>query len=222
VPEKRKVVFANGEIYHIYNRSVGNLEIFTGFREQQRALELLDYYRFPPKISFSKYKNLPKDVRQDYLQSYRKQKPFIEIFGYALMPGHFHILSRQLTEDGIKIFVSNFQNAFAKYFNTKSNRDGSVFKNSFKAKWVENDEIFLHISRYIHLNPVTSYIIQLKDLSTYPLTSYPYYLVRKSDSIVNTDFLSKIIGTSKKYQMFVENQVDYQRRLNLIKSKILE
>jgi len=222
MPNKRKVVLVEGEIYHVYNRSVGNQDILIGRKELQRALDLIDYYRFPQKIRFSQYKNLPNDSRDEYLKAFKKQKALIEIYAFSFMPNHYHLLSKQLQKDGIRIFTSNFQNAFAKYFNKKSDREGSVFRNPFKAKWIENNEIFTHVSRYIHLNPVTSYIIRVEDLATYPWTSYRFYKGNVRGDLIKTEFLLKIMGSSKKYQKFVENQVDYQRKLHLIKSVIFK
>src|SRR3990172_3613917 len=217
---KRKVIFSEGEIYHIYNRSVGSLEILIGYKELQRALDLIYFYRFPQNIKFSHYKDLSSENRKEYLENIKKQKPFVEIYAFSLMPDHFHILLKQLAKDGLKSFISNFQNAFAKYYNKKNDRGGSVFKNPFKAKWIESDEIFVHVSRYIHLNPVTSYLIEMENLPKYPWTSYPFYTGNSQRDLINTQLLLKILGSTRKYQKFVENQVDYQRKLNLIKKAI--
>lgn len=137
------------------------------------------------------------------------------------MPDHYHFLLRQNRKDGIRLFISNFQNSFAKYFNNKNGRDGSVFKNPFQAKWIDNDKILIHISRYIHLNPVTSYLIEIDKLSTYPWTSYPFYLKKIRGNLVNTEFLLKMFGDPNKYKKFVEDRADYQRKLHLIKKAII-
>ena len=222
VPNKRKVVFANGEIYHVFNQSVGNLEIFTRNTELMRILDLISYYRFPQTIRYSQYKKLSKDAKEKYRTDFEKLTPLIEIYAFSLMPDHYHLLLRQIIDDGIKTFTSNFQNAYAKYFNTKKTRSGSVFSNPFKAKWIENDEIFLHVSRYIHLNPVTSYIIKIDELSNYPWTSYSDYVSGKTTSLINTKLLIGIAGSIRKYQEFVKNQVDYQRKLQNIKKAVFD
>ena len=219
---KRKVILTEGEIYHICNHSVGDQEILYRQIELQRALDLIDYYRYPQQIRFSQYKNLTVDLQKEYQKTFKKQAPLIEIYAFSLMPNHFHLLSKQILKNGIKIFISNFQNAFAKYFNKRNKKGGSVFRNPFKAKWIERDEIFTHVSRYIHLNPVTSHLIQIEDLISYPWSSYRFYSLNMTNDLVITKPLLDIVGSNKKYQKFVENQVDYQRKLQLIKNVMLE
>ena len=102
------------------------------------------------------------------------------------MPNHYHFGLKQIQDNGIKIFISNFQNGFAKYYNTKHHRHGSVFTHPFKAKWVGTDEEFIHISRYIHLNPVTSFIINFEQLCKDQSTSFSYYVAEKENSLINT------------------------------------
>ena len=139
------------------------------------------------------------------------------------MPNHYHLLVKQLRDNGIITFVSNIQNSFAKYFNTKHERSGSLFQNPFKSRWVGTTEDFMHVSRYIHLNPVTSYIVEVKNLNNYPFTSYPYYAQGKGANLLNTDFLLDIFGGSRKrYGEFVNDRVNYQRELARIKSLIIE
>ena len=61
---KRKVVFTNGESYHIYNRSTGAVSIFQGKKIMDRVSSLIDYYRFPQKLRYSKFSTLPKDLKK--------------------------------------------------------------------------------------------------------------------------------------------------------------
>ena len=219
---QRKVVFANGEIYHIFNQSIANEEIFAGKRNLVKILHLIDYYRFKQKISFSRLKLLTRNARFEYLSEVRKQKPLIEMYAYAYMPNHFHILLKQIQDNGIVTFASNIQNSFAKYFNIRHNRGGSLFKRPFKAKWIDSGETLTHVSRYIHLNPVTSYIVEYHELETYPWTSYPFYVGTKKDNLVDTKLILDIFGSRKNYTDFVSNQVDYQRKLHLIKKHFMD
>ena len=72
------------------------------------------------------------------------------------MPNHYHLLLKEERSSGIIQFVSNFQKSYAKFFSTKRNRTGVLFRHNFQADHINNEEELIHISRYIHLNPVTS------------------------------------------------------------------
>lgn len=218
----RSPILAIDEVYHVFNRTVGNEEVFSSRRNLGKAIDVIDYYRFLQRIRYSKFRTLPKEQKESYLSSIKNQKPLADIFCFSFMANHYHLLLKQLKEDGILKFISNFQNSFAKYFNLKNNRHGTLFQNSFKAKRVETEEEFLHISRYIHLNPVTSLLIEFKDLAFYPWTSFPWYIEEEENRFVNTTPILENFKIKKQYQNFHSDQVDYQRKLHLIKNLILE
>lgn len=219
---KRNLVFSNGEYYHILNRSIANEEIFINKINQRRFLSLMDYYRYPQNLSFSKYKKIAVQYRRDYFDNYTSNQPLIELYAYSMMPNHYHFALKQLVDDGVKVFVSNLQNAFAKYYNTKFKRDGGLFKRPFRGKRIENDKMFLHISRYIHLNPISSCLMKVEYLKNSLITSYPFYTGTEDSDLVNTRFILSIVGSKDNYIKFVEDHADYQRNLKQIKSMILE
>lgn len=209
---------ATNEIYHVFNRSVGNENIFATSRNLTRAVELIDYYRFAQKIRYSQFKLLSADQRKNYILDLRKKSPLIEIYTFALMPNHFHFLLKQLEDRGILIFLSNLQNSYAKYYNLKNKRQGAVFQNSFKGKRVATDEELIHTSRYIHLNPVTSFLIEINKLPEYPWTSLFWYFDESRNKFITTKFLQGYFKTKEKYWQFVSDQADYQRKLEIIKN----
>ena len=219
---RRNLVLTTGEIYHVFNRSIAKQNIFDNKFMLNKVLEIIDFYRFPQELRLSKFNKLPKETKQSYFESYRSKIPFIEIYSFAFMSNHFHFLLRQIQENGIIKFISNSQNSFAKFFNLKNNRNGALFENSFKAKRVESDEQFLHISRYIHLNPVTSYLIKLKDLETYPYTSFPIYLKNDVNFLIEGRLLKSFFKSINDYREFVIDQSNYQKQLKLIKDLIIE
>jgi len=151
-----------------------------------------------------------------------ENKPLVEIYSYCLMPNHFHLLLKQKADKGISKFLTLVQNGYAKYFNIKRRRSGSLFQDMFKAVRIETEERFVHTSRYIHLNPVTAYIIELEKLSSYPWSSFPEYVGVRDNGIVNSELILGIVGGKEKYREFVYNQVEYQRELSKIKHLLLE
>lgn len=220
---RRTQILATGEIYHIYNRSVGKEEILSRLGQLHRALNIADFYRYPQQLRYSRFRLLPKAIKQAYEENFRQKDPLVDIYAFAFMPNHFHFLLGQNTDGGVKDFVKKLQTSFSKFFNLKTDRTGNLFQSSFKGKRIVTDEDFLHISRYVHLNPVTSFLIDYKDLNKYPWTSFPFYAhPAQKQTIVNT---SKILGHFKsrdQYLQFVADQVDYQRTLGAIKYLITD
>lgn len=220
----RKIVFANNEVYHILNRGVAQTPIFLSSREYSRFLSLIEFYRYAhPLLSFSRYNRLSQEERRKLREDIkRKNSLLVEIFAYCLMPNHFHLLLKQLRDKGISIMLSRLQNGYAKYFNLTHQRQGPLFQSMFKAVRVETDEQLLHLSRYIHLNPSSSYLVKIKNLSSYSWSSFPKYLGKRHFAFINAETILGMINGKGKYKKFVFNQAEYQRELNTIKHLSLE
>ncbi|MBI2019961.1 transposase [Candidatus Daviesbacteria bacterium] len=210
----RIIPLATGQVYHVFNRGVAKMPVFDDRRDYNRFLETIYYYQFQgPKPQFSQL-NRFKDFE------YEKNKRIVEIICYCLMPNHYHFMLRQLEEKGISEFINKVSNSYTKYFNTRHERVGPLFQGQFKAVRVESDEQLIHLSRYIHLNPIASYLV--KNLRDYPWSSYVSYLELQEDKICNKEVVISLFKNSKRYEQFVLDQVDYARKLELIKHKLLE
>lgn len=221
----RKVPIVVGEIYHVFNRSVARQPIFLNNKAYQRALETLYFYSFSKQnLRFSHYNRLPQLQKAEFLQNLKlKAKRRIQMYAYCLMPNHVHFLIKEIEERGISTFMSNFQESFAKYFNIREDRTGSLFQSMFKAVRIESDEQFLHVSRYIHLNPLTSFVIKdIAELETYSWCSFGEYLREQDQGIIDKDKVLSYFSSIKHFKSFTLDQVDYQRKLAKIKHLILE
>jgi len=172
----RQFYFADKQFYHIYNHTVGDEEIFDNSYLLNRSLGLIDFYRFKTPFSYSELKKMDTRSRVDFLKKLMLSKPLVKLYAFSIMPNHFHFLLSQDQKNGVSKFISNFQNGIAKYYNLKSNRRGTLFCRPFKRVIVDREDKFIHISRYIHLNPVTSYMIKIIDLDCYQYTSFSTYM----------------------------------------------
>lgn len=222
---KRKVILAQNEIYHIFNRGVARMPVFRRPSEFLRYIELIEYCHFAnTPVSFSIYNKRPLVQRQEIMQSlYIENNLRVEILAFCLMPNHFHFVLRQITEHGIAQFIGNIQNGYGKYFNMKSDRSGPVFQPSFKAVRVETDEQLLHVSRYTHLNPSTGFLVKIENLLDYKWSSLPGYLDKsKAYSFVNSNTVLELCGGKVLYKQFIFDQAGYQRELGIIKHLALE
>ena len=215
----RNLVLATGEIYHVFNRGVERRTVFTNKRDYERALETINYYRFTSlPVRYSHFLNLTKTQKENVLASLDDVEA--TIFSFCLMPNHFHFILKQEAENGISRFMANFANSYSRYFNTKYQRIGPLFQGTFKAVHVESDEQLLHLSRYVHLNPVSSFLVKEGQLDSYPWSSLPEYLKLKRDDENDISDPKLVLGQFKKideYQKFVHNQIDYAQELEKIK-----
>lgn len=203
-----------GEIYHLFNRGSEKRHIFLQPRDYDRFRKTFYYYQFSgkkPKFSFfnKAQLNFSKPI---------SDKKYIEIIGYCLMPNHFHFLVKQLQDNGISCFIQQLCNSYSKYFNTKYNRVGPLWQNRFKAVRIENDEQLVHVSRYIHLNPIVSKLV--KNLDKYTWSSYQEYLIEPI--ICVPDIVLDLFQNPNDYKEFVLAQVDYGTELEILKHHNLD
>lgn len=218
----RNLVFANNCIYHLFNRGIDRRPVFTGLYEYKRAQELIKYYQVEePPVSYSKFLQQPEQLRQQIVEQMRRDKKSVNILSYCLMPNHFHFMLQQNTEKGIANFISNFTNAYTRYFNTKHERKGPMFEGVFKAVLVESDEQLIHLSRYIHLNPVVSSLVSIERIKDYPWSSYASYLT-ESNGYIHTNLILSIMESSAKYEKFVLDYVEYVKKLHVVKHLLME
>lgn len=220
----RKTVFASGEYYHIYNRGVAYQPIFKNKRDYERFILTLSYYRFHNvPLRLSKLLQLSKELRNDMLSSlYKDNKKTVEIITYCLMPNHFHLLVKQIDNGGISKYLRQSINSYAKFFNTKYKRVGSLFQDMFKAVRIESDEQLIHVSRYIHLNPLVSYLVNKKELLGYPWSSFQSYVEKSDDDFIATESVLAHFKNGKKYYQFVLDQEDYGKKLEHLKHLVFE
>ena len=219
----RTVPFVSNQVYHVFNRSIARLPIFIEKNDYQRVLDLVNYYRFSkPPLRFSHYKRLSKEQKIEFEKLHMvNNKSVLNILAYCIMPNHFHFLLRPKKDNAISDFMRNIQNGYSKYFNTKTERTGSLFQFMFKAVRMETDQQLLHVSRYIHLNPVTSYMREVKDLDAYEWSSFKDY-VFDTNSFIDKEMVLGGFKSRDDYKQFVFDQAEYQRELGRIKHLVLE
>lgn len=184
----RKVIFATGEYYHIYNRGSNKQVIFHDTQDYFYFQKLLHLMNTP----------LRKQTRDFHHYENSNEKNLVSIGAYCLMPNHFHILIKQEIDDGTSLFMKKILTSYAMFYNKKYKRTGVLFEGRFKAKYANVDEYLQYLFAYIHLNPLKiidelwkskvsfteDYINRLKK---YPYSSLIDYLEinRQENCIIN-------------------------------------
>lgn len=218
----RQTPLVSGEFYHVFNRGVARIPMFLSRNDYKQAIQTLYYYRFTnPPIALSRFKELSIKEKEIFLNSLQSKDRLIDIASFVLMPNHFHFLLKQLKDNGVSKFISQFTNSYTRHFNTVYERVGPIYQGVFKSVHIETDEQLVHVSRYIHLNPLVSNVISEKDLLSYPWSSFPDFLNGKS-SLVQLEYILQQFKSPDDYKQFVLDHVDYARKMEEIKHLILE
>lgn len=145
----RSIKFAPGEYYHIYNRGTEKRKIF---------LRKHDYDRFLTLLYFANSSN-PVDLKSQGStlsgnSLINKGKNLVKICAYCLMPNHFHLIIKEVEENGISRFMQKVTTAYTMYFNKANNRNGALFQGRFKAEHANDDNYLKYLIAYLHLNPI--------------------------------------------------------------------
>lgn len=198
--------FQNHRYYHCFNRGVDKRDIF---------LEDKDYLRFLNSVELC---NDPSTIRTTNSAKKTGQK-FVEIVNFCLMSNHFHFTLKQVSPNGVSIFLHRLSTSYTKYFNKKNKRTGRLFEYVYKAVEIVSDEQLLHLSRYIHLNPYVAGLI--KEPEDYRWSSLKDYL--SLESLIDCD-KEAILGLFKNisYKRFLRDQKEYAKELNQIKHLLVD
>lgn len=216
----RKEKFENENFYHIYNRGVDKRTIFSNERDYVRFVAALYLFNDSETRDYDLTAINLLNLRGLASYTMRDRKPMIDIIHWCLMPNHFHLLLRQGVENGITNFMQKVGTSYTMYFNRKYQRSGRLFEGTFKAKPVECDEYFSHLSTYIPLNPVSLYSpgwkengVPAKDIHNikekllqYRWSSLADYFVETSipKFVIKESFFEVFGGSIKQYEELID------------------
>ena len=186
MPSKHTVKqYVEDGFYHIYNRGVEKRELFLDDQDYRVFLHLLKVYLSPVEINKHPLTDLTgfKPVRFRPLSNLNKE---VDLLCFCLMPNHFHLLIKQSSLDGMSKLLRRVSTTYALYFNQRYSRVGHLFQGIYKAAIVLDEPYLLHLSRYIHLNPLE--LTRINPVN-YPYSSYSYYSGQKTCDWLNTEFI---------------------------------
>lgn len=215
MPAKNSIkIYIEDGFYHVYNRGINKMPIFLDEQDYRVFFYFLGLYLLPKEDSINKIRNnikLSEDDKNKKVSKILALNNFnekIEILCFVLMPNHFHFLLRQKNKNDMKLFIKSFLTKYSQYYNKKYKRVGPVFQGRYKAILINKEEYLLHLSRYIHQNPM-EIISKREKLQNYSWSSYSAYIYGKGPVWLNKDlilsFFRKAGGFDfSSYQGFVE------------------
>ena len=179
----RDIQFRAGHYYHLYNRGVNPQPIFFEEKNWGYFIRRLRHYCTPD---------------------------LIEIVAYCLMPNHYHVLAYLKDDDLSTKIMQPFTVSYTKAVNRQRDRIGPVFQGPFKAKLVDKNEYLLHLSRYIHLNPVMAGITG--NPKSWVFSSYQDYVGLRNGTLSKPDIVLSQLPSRQAYAKFVRAYTETDRK----------
>ena len=145
-----------------------------------------------------------------YLLDQLTEKFDFEILAFCVMKNHYHLLLKT-NKSNLSEGMQFFGKYMAKKINEDLNTDGPVFKSRFNSIHINKERYLLHVSRYIHLNPVEAKIVSHpKD---YQWSSFKDYSNEYSSyDFLNTSILKQYFIDSNEYCEFVALGLDRETK----------
>ncbi len=147
----------------------------------------------------------------------------LQILSYCLMTNHYHLLVKT-PEANLGRAMRHINGVYTQRYNRLKRTDGPLFRGRYKAILVEEDSYQLHLSRYIHLNPLEAKMVS--SLEAYPWSSYPCFIGKsKPEGWLYRDEIVTQLGVKsrykEKYKAFVELGVDEEIKQFYSKGNIM-
>ena len=211
------------DLYHIVNRGVGRCDIVNNDSDRFRFVHSLFIFNDSNPLD-------DNHRRMGFTLGAGERNVLVHLHAWCLMTNHYHLLLSPLKNDvtNISKFMKKLNMGYARYFNEKNNRSGYLWQGRYKKILLERDSHFIHISYYIHLNPldfehrewriskVTNPQAAQTFLNTYRWSSYLDYCGKQNfPSLIDTSLLSETHGQGETYCKKIYQYLQNSERTSL-------
>lgn len=209
----KKPCFVDGHIYHVYNRGVEKRDVFLDERDYLRFVhDLYEMNDANPVRNMHYFINRKTGfVETRKLSGTQERKIMVDVLVFTLMPNHFHLMLRQISENGIVRFMQKLGTGYTMYFNKKYERVGGLFQGRFKAAHITEETHLIHLPHYIHTNPLTMEYrgsTSIEFLEWYRWSSFLDYIGRRNfPHVTERGFLLDVFGGEEKYRLHTEQRL---------------
>ena len=126
------------------------------------------------------------------------------------MPNHYHLIL-QLRADNLSSHLQAFALSYTKAINKQHERVGGLFQGPFKAIHIDTDQYLIHLSRYIHLNPVLAGLTE--KAQDWEFSSYREFIGLRRGSLPKLDGVLSQFAGKDAYRAFVEKYVEGDKQM---------
>ena len=195
----KKISLVNGKVYHIFNKGNNNEVLFKEKDDFEYFLLLIEKYIYLVAdiyawVLMSNHFHFLLRIKEKeeikYLKPLKKIIDKKEDVKWVTVSENMYDkneLLKMKKPQPIRQF-SHLFNAYAKYFNKKYKRSGSLFQKSFSRKVVNSEKYFKYLVYYIHHNPVHHGFVD--NMIEYPWSSFLFFPSPKDSFLNRTDVMS--------------------------------
>lgn len=196
---RRRIEFAVGECYHIFNRGVEKRNIFIHERDYHRFTDSMVFFNTEkPGWVINNMRAAGIDARP------QPEDRLVDIISYCINSNHFHLLLREKKQNGIATFMKKICTGYAMYFNKKHNHSGVVFQGRFKSVHIKSNEQLLYVSAYINCN---CEIHGFSKAETYRWSSLGEFIGNREDKIAEKEMILGQFKDGVEYREYAMRQI---------------
>lgn len=123
--------------------------------------------------------------RQAFMDAIAKahERYAFAMFGYCLMPDHFHLLLKPALGESISRIVQSLTVAHTWHSHRHHGTSGHVWEGRFRGSVIQEDSHLLAVLRYIESNPIRSRLV--RDSARYAWSSYRAHGLGEEDALLS-------------------------------------
>ena len=190
---RRQTELCAGEHYHFYGRGNNRERIFC---------ERDNYLFFLRRVG-------------EYLSA------VLDIVAYCLMPTHYHLLvgvgqTSDVSEAsevsaGVSGAMQRLGISYTKAMNKRYHRTGALFQGGYHRKHIGENEYLVHLSRYIHLNPVIEGLVERPE--DWEFSSHRDYVGLRDGTLPRPGIVLNQFTAANAYAEFVDSYMPEDRAM---------
>lgn len=161
MPKRKEQIHTAGRPYHVLSRAVEGRGIFESKEDCARFLFQMHAANIGSPAPNLYRRNLEeaadlllegKDALEKFVQP--QHPPLVEFFSFVLARDHYHFGVVPAVKGGISLYMQKLNLGFAKYFNIKHKRRGSLFETRFQALPIRNSDQLVALTQHINVKNV--------------------------------------------------------------------
>jgi len=221
MPKRRELLTEKIRPYHILGKAVGGTEIFEANEHKARFVfqmyaanigkPVINLYRkniFEISNAILQGESIPPGFVQE------EHDPLVHVFSFVLGKDRYHLGLVPVKKDGIPLYMQKLNLGFAKYYNLKNKRSGTLFEGRFKAVAIVNPMQLESIVKYINIKKVSD-LGGPGALLEYHYSSFPDLFHTRSSHLLSNESkanLHALLG--EKFFAAREDYIEYIKDLN--------